>query len=94
MTEKCVQEQIRDNSVVAMKNSEYQNAYKEGHSCKTTLIKNLNDLCWAVENQKISVLVLLDLSSASDMVDHDNLLQVLEKKIVSKIMLYSVLKKT
>ena len=73
VTEKCVQEQFSEHWVVAMKNSEYQSAYKEGHSCKTALIKILNDLLWAMEN-KISALVLLDLSSAFDTVDHDILL--------------------
>ena len=80
MTEKCVQEQFSEHSVVAMKNSEYQSAYKEGHSCKTALIKILNDLLWAMENLKNSALVLFNLSSAFDMVDHDILLQVLDKK--------------
>ena len=77
-----------------MKNSEYQSAYKEGHSCETALIKILNDLLWAMENQKISALVLLDLRSAFDTVDHDILLQALDKNLVSKIMLYSSLTDT
>ena len=65
---------------MAMKNSEYLSAYKEGHSYETVLIKILNDLLRAMENQKISALVLLDLSSAFDTLDHDILLQVLDKK--------------
>ena len=52
VTEKCVQKQFNEHSVVVMKNSEYQSAYKEGHSCETVLIKILNDLLWAMENQK------------------------------------------
>ena len=79
MTEKCVQEQFSEHLVVAMKNSENKSAYKEGHSCETALLTILNDLLWAMENQNISALVLLDLNSAFDMVYHDILLQVLEK---------------
>ena len=48
------------------------------------MIKILNDIIWAKENQKNSALVLLDLSSAFDMVDHDILLQVLDKKFAVK----------
>ena len=73
--ENCVQEQFNEHSVVVMKKSEYQSAYKEGHSCKTALIKILIDLLWAMEDQKISAFILLDLSSAFDMIDHDILLQ-------------------
>ena len=66
---------------MAMKNSEYQSAYQAGHSCETALIKILNDLLWAMQNQKLSALVLLDLSSAFDTeYHHDILLQVLDKK--------------
>ena len=50
VTEKCVQEQFSEHSVMAMKNSLYQCAYKEGHSCQTALVKILNNLLWAMEN--------------------------------------------
>ena len=62
----CVTDWMREQSLKWL-----YNTYKEGHSCKTALMKILNDLLWAMENQKNSVLVLLDLSSAFYTVDHD-----------------------
>ena len=40
---------------MAMKNSEYQSTCREGHSCKTALIKIMNDILWAIENQKSKI---------------------------------------
>ena len=56
VTEKCVQEWFSVHSVVAMKNSEYQSAYKEGHSCEMALIKILHESIWAMENKKFLLL--------------------------------------
>ena len=59
---------------------DYQTAYRENCSCKTTLIKIVNDILWCMENQHVSMLVALDVSAAFNMVDHDILLSVLNKK--------------
>ena len=42
-----------------------------------SLVRVVNDLRIATDNQKISILVLLDLSAAFDTVDHAILLQCL-----------------
>ena len=43
-----------------------QSAYKEGHSTETALLKVQNDLLVAMDNQRVSILVLLDISAAFD----------------------------
>ena len=58
----------------------YQSAYRKFHSCETSLIKLVNDLLWAIEKQEIIAMTVLDLSAASDTVDHDLLLAVLDRR--------------
>ena len=58
---------------------EYQSAYGKEHSCETSLVKLVNDILWGKGNQLVTAVVILDLSAASDTVDHDLLLDVLEK---------------
>ena len=53
---------------------EYQSAYRKRHSCKTSLVKLVNDILWNMENQLVTAIVILDLSAAFDTVDHDILL--------------------
>ena len=60
---------------------EYQSAYRKKHSCETSLVKLVNDTLWNMENQLVTAIVILDLSAAFDTVDHQLLLDVLEKKI-------------
>ena len=60
---------------------DYQGAYRANYSCETALAKIVNDILWATEHQKITSLVAIDLSMAFDMVDHDILLSVLEKRV-------------
>ena len=59
---------------------DYQSAYRKFHSCETSLIKLVNDLLWAMEKQEVIAMTILDLSAAFDMVDHDLLLEVLNKR--------------
>ena len=59
---------------------DYQSAYRANYSCKTALAKIVNDILWAMEHQKVTSLVAIDLSMAFDTVDHDILLSVLEKR--------------
>ena len=39
-----------------------------------------NDIIWAMEEQHITMMVILDLSTAFDMVDHNILLKILENQ--------------
>ena len=57
----------------------YQSTYHNGYSCKTAIVKLVNDILWAMKNQNITAIMALDLSAAFDTVDHEILLNVLEK---------------
>ena len=58
--------------------SPLQSAYRTGHSTKTALLRVVNDLLNTTDKDKISVLLLLDLSAAFDTIDHQILLSRLE----------------
>ena len=54
--------------------SSFQSAYRKFYSTETALIRIHTDLCLAMDNQRVSALVLLDLSAAFDTIDHNILL--------------------
>ena len=58
-----------------------QSAYRPEHSTETALLKDKADIHWAIDNQEVMCLVLVDLSAAFDTVDHTILLQRLEKEL-------------
>ena len=57
---------------------DYQSAYQNGYSCETVIIRLVNDIFWAIENQNVTAVMALDLSAAFDTVDNKILLSVLE----------------
>ncbi len=55
-----------------------QSAYTEFHSTETALVKVTNDILCSVDNKKLVILVLMELSAAFDTVTHKFLLHTLE----------------
>ena len=62
-------------------NEPLQSAYKAGHSTETALVRVHNDICTAMDQNQVTILVLLDLSAAFDTVDHSILLSRLSNVV-------------
>ena len=60
---------------------ELQSAYRQHHSTETTLLKVKNDLLMAMDKGQVTLLVLLDLSSAFDTVEQEVLLDRLRSTV-------------
>ena len=60
---------------------ELQSAYKKHHSTESALLKVKNDVLLNMDAQKVTLLVLLDLSAAFDTVRHDILLDRLRSRL-------------
>ena len=56
-----------------------QHPYRPFHSCETAVTEVLNSVFTAADDRKVTLLVLLDLSSAFDTVDHE----ILSGKLIS-----------
>ena len=57
-----------------------QSAYHKHHSMESCLLKIKTDILDATDNQKVTTLILLDVSAAFDTIHHDILLQILKTK--------------
>ena len=73
-TERAVNDQIKHHMDTNKLQEPLQSAYRPYHSTETALIKIFDDLLLNLDNKKVILLSLLDLSVAFDTVDH-NILQ-------------------
>ena len=76
--EKSVLIQFNNHLKLNTLNAEHQSAYKEGHSCETLLMKIQNDILWDMGHQCVSAMLLLDLSTSFNTVDHSVLVNILK----------------
>ena len=60
--------------------SQYQSAYRTGHSTETALLEVIDGVYTTADDKQISVLIGLDLSAAFDTVDHSLLLERLHSE--------------
>ena len=76
--EKVVSKQLTEHATNSNLNEQHQSAYRSLHSTETALLKILNDLLLAADNQHVILMAFLDLSAAFDTVDHSMLLSRLK----------------
>ena len=72
--EKVVLRQLLNHLLTNNLFNSHQSAYRAGHSTETALLKIVNDLLSALDEDKVSLMSLLDLSAAFDTIDHSILL--------------------
>ena len=78
LLEKCAMDHLNERCDFHKLLLDYQSTYQNGYSCETAIIRLVNDILWAMENQNVTTVMALDLSAAFDTVDHKILLSVLE----------------
>ena len=74
LCEKVVAMQLTDHLLRNNLMEPFQSAYRPNHGVETALLSVCNDILRSMDQRKITVLVLLDLSAAFDTVDHQILL--------------------
>jgi hypothetical protein len=78
LTEKAVFHQLNNHLSLHKLYPKLQSAYRKNHSTETALLKVTNDILVNMNSQRVSLLVLLDLSAAFDTIDHSILLNCLK----------------
>ena len=68
---------IENNAII----DKFQSAYKCGHRTETALFRVYSDIVTTIGKGNRSFLVLLDLSTTFDTIDHSNLFDILEKYV-------------
>ena len=81
MSPSYLKEQLLINWLINGLHLELQSAYKKHHSTESALLKVKNDVLLNMDAQKVTLLVLLDLSAAFDTVRHDILLDRLRSSL-------------
>ena len=76
--EKVVSDQINSFTDLHSLDEPLQSAFKKGHSTETALVKVQNDILLFMDEQKVVLMALLDLSAAFDTCNHEILLSRLE----------------
>ena len=80
LVEQCMVKQLLQHCEYNHLILDFQSAYRANYSTETSLVKLVNDILWSMEQRQIMMVVLLDLSTAFDTVEHDILLSILNKQ--------------
>ena len=75
--EKVAVRRLLDHLTLNGLHEEYQSAYKMRHSTETALLRVQHDIASVLDKNRAMLFVILDLSSAFDMIDHEHLLTLL-----------------
>ena len=65
---------LRKRQLTTNYSSTNQSSYREFHFTETALLKVHNDILLNMDQQEVTLLVLLDLSAAFDIIDHEILI--------------------
>ncbi len=76
--EKIVDSRLENHLTMHRLHEEHHSAYRKFHSTETALLKVQNDILSSLDQNDITMLVMLDLSAAFDTIDHGTLLSRLE----------------
>ena len=77
LTEKASVNQLSDHMNKVRPLPPGQSAYRPFHSTETALLKVQSDILLSMDDQKVTLLVMLDLSAAFDTIEHSILLETL-----------------
>ena len=80
LLEKCVLKQLISHLDTYDLLGNCQSGYRKHHSCESALIKVTNDILNNLDCNKSTYVIMLDLRAAFDTVDHDLLIERLEKQ--------------
>ena len=70
LLEKVVEHHLKDHRDINNLHDFHQSAYRYNYSTETALVKVQNNIAEALDQKRVVVLVMLDLSSAFDVIDH------------------------
>ena len=82
LLEKVVEHRLKDHLDINTLHDFHQSEYRNNYSTETALVKVQKDIAEALDKKRVAVLVILDLSSAFDVIDHGIKLTRLQHSIV------------
>ena len=77
VTEKVVASRLNHHLMVNNLQEPFQSAYRVNHSTETAMLRVQNDIIRALGDNKVVLLVIIDISAAFDTVNHERLLSIL-----------------
>ena len=77
--EKCAIDRFNKHCGLHSTLPEYQSAYRRDHSCETSILKLVNDILWAMENQECMAVMACNLSAPFNTIHHGILLEVMSE---------------